>query len=181
MKTRYLRLLAVTLLFCVAVVHPQATDANARVTVDPTDAVTVRLGRSAPVAFTFHIKSGFHINSNKPASPELIPTELKFSPPEDLVVAKVQYPAGALISLPFDPNEKLSVYSGDVTVRAVVLPAPKAEAGRYTVHAELKYQACDNSACYPPKRLPVAFDVRIASGATRGRARPNAQSPHIHN
>ncbi len=181
MKTKKLLLLALTLIFSGAVVHAQATDANARVTADPINAVTVKLGQSAPVAFTFHIKPGFHINSNKPATPELIPTELKFSPPEDLVVAKVHYPAGALISFPFDPNEKLSVYSGDVTVKAMVLPAPKAAAGRYTVHAELKYQACDNNACYPPKRLPVAFDVRIAGGATSGRARPNAQSPHIHN
>jgi Disulphide bond corrector protein DsbC len=181
MKTQKLFLLGLALIFSGAVVRPQATDANARVTADPVNAVTVRLGQSAPVAFTFHIKPGFHVNSNKPASPELIPTELKFSPPEDLVVAKVQYPAGVLTSFPFDPTEKLSVYSGDVIIKATVLPAPKAAIGNYTVHAELKYQACDNSACYPPKRLPVAFDVKIGSRTRSGRARPNAQSPHIHN
>jgi hypothetical protein len=184
MKTHKFLLLGVTLIFAAPLARPQAPDAmaaNARVTADPVNSVTVRLGRSAPVAFTFHIKPGFHINSNKPASPELIPTELKFSPPEDLVVAKVRYPAGALISFPFDPKEKLSVYSGDFAVKAMVLTAPKAGAGRYTVHAELKYQACDNNACYPPKRLPVAFDVRIAGSGSSGRAHPNAQSPHIHN
>lgn len=182
MKSRYITLFAATLLLSGLAARPQSTDANARVTVDPVNPVTVAPGKSTPVAFTFHIKPGFHVNSNKPISPELIPTQLGFSPPEDLILARITYPAGVLTSFPFDPNEKLSVYSGALTVKAVVLPAPKATAGTYTVHGELKYQACDNSACYPPKRLPVQFDVKIARGSGTGKkAHPNAQSPHIHN
>lgn len=152
-----------------------------RVTVDPVSDLTVKMGQTAPVHFTIHIRPGFHVNSHEPLSPELIRTEMTFSPPEDLVIAKVKYPAGENMSFPFDPNNKLSVYSGDVTVHAVVLPQPKASPGRYTVHGELKYQACDNSSCYPPKKLPVAFNVRISSGASSGRARPTRTSPHIHN
>ncbi len=159
--------------------RPQA-DANARVSFEPINTVVVAMGKSTPVAFTFHIKQGFHVNSHQPTEQELIPTEVKFSPPEDLVIAKVQYPAGQLTSFPFDPTTKLSVYSGDFTVKAVVMTAPKATSGNYTVHGELKYQACDNNACYPPKRLPVQFDVKIGRSAARSRARPNAQSPHIH-
>jgi hypothetical protein len=30
-----------------------------------------------------------------------------------------------------------------------------AEAGAHTVNGTLRYQACDNAACYPPKSLPV--------------------------
>jgi hypothetical protein len=183
MKTTYTLLFSILLVLSGPVVRPQATDANARVTFDPVDAVTVALGRSTPLTLNFHIKPGFHVNSHQPTNPELIPTEVRFTPPPDLVIAKVQYPAGVLTSFPFDPSEKLSVYTGDVTVKALVLTAPKATAGPYTVHGELKYQACDNNACYPPKRLPIQFDVKIAkgSGATGKRAHPNAQSPHIHN
>jgi hypothetical protein len=182
MKIKSISLLALGILFSGGVVRPQTTDANARVTFDPLNTVSVVLGKSTPVAFTFHIKPGFHVNSNKPISPELIPTQLGFTPPEDLVLAKIQYPAGVLTSFPFDPTEKLSVYSGDLTVKAVVLPAPKATTGNFTVHGELKYQACDNNACYPPKRLPIQFDVKIVrGGAVVRKARPNAQSPHIHN
>jgi hypothetical protein len=182
MKTRYILLLALEVALSGSFARPQGTSTPDRVTFDPVDMVKVTMGKSTPVVFTFHIKPGFHVNSHQPAEPELIPTELKFSPPEDLVIAKVQYPAGVLTSFPFDPTQKLSVYSGDVTVKAVVLTAPKANTGNYTVHGELKYQACDNNACYPPKRLPIQFDVKIARGASAGpRARPNAQSPHIHN
>ncbi len=175
MKTHWLTLVGFML------VLPLFVCAQERVTVDPVSDLTVRLGHSAPVNFTIHIRSGFHVNSHKPITPELIPTEMFFTPPEDLVIAKVHYPSGEEMSFPFDPTNKLSVYSGDITVRALVLPQPKASPGRYTVHAELKYQACDNNACYPPKRLPVAFNVKVSSGAGRGRARATRTSPHIHN
>jgi Thiol:disulfide interchange protein DsbD, N-terminal len=148
----------------------QSVDANARVSFEPIDTVHVAMGKSTPVVFTFHIKPGFHVNSHQPTEPELIPTELKFSPPEDLVIAKVQYPAGVLTSFPFDPATKLSVYSGDVTVKATVLTAPKTTAGNHTVHGELKYQACDNNSCYPPKKLPIQFDVDVT--ASKNHKRP---------
>lgn len=177
MKTRTLIPLTAILLACAA--QAQAPE---KVTVDPISPVTVRMGSRAPLQITLHVQPGFHINSSQPLTPELIPTQVRFMPPEDLVIAKVQYPAGTLMSFPFDPTNKLSVYSGDVTVKAVVLPAPKAGAGTYTVHGELKYQACDNNSCYPPKRVPVSFAVKIASAASKGpKARPTRTSPHIHN
>ncbi len=165
------------LLFCVAV-----AEAPERVTAAPISPVTVRIGSRAPMQITLHIQPGFHINSSQPLTPELIPTQVRFTPPEDLVIGKIQYPPGVLITLPFDPATKLSVYSGDVTVKAVVFPAPKAGTGTITVHGDVKYQACDNNACYPPKRLPIAFNVKILSGGSKvPKARPTRTSPHIHN
>ena len=183
MKNTRLALIGfVALLLPGSFARPQGVDANFRVTSDPIEAVHVTMGRSTPVAFTFHIKPGFHINSHEPAQPQLIATDLRFSPPEDLVIAKKQYPEGVVSIFPSDPNAKLSVYFADFVVKAVVMAAPKATAGNYTVHGELKYQACDNSSCYPPKILPVHFDVRLGGSSVRShRARPNAQSPHIHN
>lgn len=153
------------------------------VTAVPVNAVTVRSGHPAPVTFTFHIQPGYHINSNKPLMPELIPTQLKFSlPSSDMVIGRVKYPEGQLMSFAFDPNQKLSVYSGDFSVKAVVVAPPSASTGSYTVHADLKYQACDNNACYPPKTVPLTFDVKVGTGGNGShRARPNAASPHIHN
>jgi hypothetical protein len=146
---------------------------------EPLNTVSLTRGHSTPLEFTFHVKNGYHINSSKPLTEELIPTSLGFSPPPDLVIAKVQYPAGQLTSFPFDPTQKLSVYSGDVVIKAAIITQPNASPGTYTVHGEFKYQACDNNACYPPKKLPVQFDVKVAK-ATGTRAHGNKQSPHIH-
>jgi len=155
---------------------------RAYVEFEPLATIAVTPGHTTPVQFTFHVKEGYHINSNKPTTNELIPTTLGFTPPPDLVIAKVQYPPGQMTSFPFDPTEKLSVYSGDLTIRAVIIPQRHAPSGTYTVHGEFKYQACDNNACYPPKKLPFTFNVKVGTrSAGVKKARPTATSPHIHN
>jgi hypothetical protein len=47
------------------------------------------------------------------------------------------------------------------------------------LRGNLKYQACDNAACYPPKQLPVEFEVKIAKDVPPPTKNP-AQSPHAH-
>jgi len=158
-----------------------STQNRTYVQVDPVDMVAVQQGKNAPLQFKFHIRNGYHINSNQPTEPELIPASLGFTPPPDLVIAKVQYPTGEMTSFPFDPTQKLSVYTGDVIVNAVMITQPNAPLGTYTVHGEFKYQACDNNACYPPKKLPVQFDVKVSKSIKKKRATTNAQSPNIHN
>ena len=127
-------------------------------------------GRSAPVQFTFHVQDPYHVNSSQPLAEELIPTQLHFSLPGEIAIGRMQYPAGKLMSFPFDPNTKLSVYSGDFVIRGLVMAPLKAATGTYTIHGELKYQACDNNSCYPPKKLPFTFNVRVG-GPTRSKAR----------
>jgi Disulphide bond corrector protein DsbC len=182
MKSRLLTFTGiVALLACGALLaqNDASTQNRGYVEFEPLDTVTLSSGHTTPVQFTFHVKSGYHINSSKPLTEELIPTSIGFTPPPDLVIAKVQYPAGQLTSFPFDPSQKLSVYSGDVIIKAAIIPQPNAASGTYTVHGEFKYQACDNNACYPPKKLPVQFNVKLAkAGGTH--ARPNKQSPHVH-
>src|SRR5579884_616432 len=127
----------------------------------PTNTVVVSPGHSAPVQFTFRVKDPYHINSSQPTVEELIPTQLHFSLPGEVAVGKMTYPAGKMMSFPFDPSTKLSVYSGDFVIRGMVAAPSQAAQGTYTVHGELRYQACDNNACYPPKKLPFTFDVKI--------------------
>jgi hypothetical protein len=144
--------------------------------------IAVTPGHSAPVQFTFHVQPPYHINSSQPLTEELIPTQLHFSLPPEVAFGKLQYPAGQMMSFPFDPSTKLSVYSGDFVVKGIVIAPGQASSGTYTIHGELKYQACDNNACYPPKKLPFTFNVKVSSGSKGGpKARPTKTSPHIHN
>ena len=152
----------------------------AKVTVAAGTVVTVRSGSTATVHLPFRVVPGFHINSHKPGSELLIPTVLHMDPPTDIEIAKIEYPSGRELSFDFAPNEKLNVYAGDFDVSAMVRPARNTSPGRYRVHGNLRYQACDNRACYPPTQVPVAFDVKVLKPAsTRVRRNPR-QSPHIH-
>jgi hypothetical protein len=149
------------------------------VTLAPIDPVTVTRGKGAPVSLHFRVAPGFHINSNTPKSEFLIPTALKMDAPTDIALTRTSYPAGKDMSFPFAPDEPLNVYTGDFTVTMTVRPLHTVPAGKYAIHGDLKYQACDNAACYPPKHLPVEFEVKVLKGATSGGKNP-AQSPHAH-
>jgi hypothetical protein len=149
------------------------------VTLAPVQTLTVTRGKGGEVRLNFRVASGFHINSNTPKSEFLIPTALKMDAPTDIALTKVSYPAGAEMSFPFAPDEPLSVYSGDFTVTMTVRPLHTVQPGKYAIHGQLKYQACDNAACYPPKQLPVDFEVKVLKNATVGGKNP-AQSPHAH-
>ena len=151
-----------------------------RVTAGPAGPVRVRAGSAAKVELPFRVAPGFHINSNQPKSDLLIPTLVHLDPPTDILVGKVEYPAGKDVSFSFAPTEKLNVYQGDFAVTALVSAARRTSPGRYRVRGALKYQACDDRACYPPTSVPVAFDVQVLKAlSTRTRHNP-AQSPHIH-
>ena len=131
------------------------------VTMAPVSKVQVKAGNTANVELDFRIGSEFHINSNHPKSDLLIPTALKLNASDPVSVAALKYPAGQELSFPFAPTEKLSVYSGDFTITVVVKAPAKAASGSYPVSGELRFQACDRSACYPPRSIPVKFEVTV--------------------
>jgi len=149
------------------------------VTLSPPGVTTITRGKPGTVELRFHINSGFHVNSNTPKSEFLIPTALKLDAPTDIMVGKITYPAGEEMSFPFSPDEKLSVYTGEFPLTVVVRPLSIVVPGKYMLHGELKYQACDNAACYPPKKLPVEFEVKVVKGPPPAHKNP-AQSPHVH-
>lgn len=151
-----------------------------RVSVAPIPLVTATRTLQTIVSVNFRVARGFHINSNQPKSEFLIPTALKMDPPTDIVLGKIEYPAGEDLSFPFSPDEKLSVYSGDFTVNLAVHPLRSVVPGRYVMHGVLRYQACDNAQCFPPKTLPVNVNIKVVKEKATGRRNP-AQSPHIHN
>jgi hypothetical protein len=150
------------------------------VTLASAPVVTVAQGKASTVPITFNVAGGYHINSNRPKSDYLIPTALKVDAATDIVIGKTTYPDGQDMSFAFAPDEKLNVYTGNFRIDVLVRPLRSVQPGKYAVHGTLRYQACDNKACYPPKNLPLSFDVRIAEAKAAPKANP-AQSPHAHN
>jgi hypothetical protein len=146
----------------------------------PSPTVNVAAGSSTTVQLRFRVVPGDHINSSQPKSVLLIPTKLALNPPTDIAVGKVSYPVGQDLSFAFAPDEKLNVYTGEFAVSALLRPARSASTGTVRVHGELRYQACNDRACFPPKKLPVDFDVNVTRAHSLGTRRNPGQSPHIH-
>jgi Disulphide bond corrector protein DsbC len=158
----------------------KAMSSAARVTVAPVPLVTTMRTKDTMVDLDFRVASGFHINSNAPKSEFLIPTKLNMDVPTDIALGKIEYPAGQDLSFPFSPDEALNVYTGDFTVKLAVHPLKTVVPGKYVMHGFLRYQACDNGQCFPPKNLPVSFELNPLKEPPGHRANP-AQSPHVHN
>ena len=127
----------------------------------PPEPVALAPGGSTRVELRFRVSPGYHINSSQPRSEFLIPTRLKLSPPAGLMPGSVVYPEGKDLSFVFSPKEKLNVYAGEFLVRAELRALGSAPAGSYRVPGELRYQACNDRACFPPAKLPVEFDVTV--------------------
>ncbi len=155
-------LFGLTVFLLAALAFAQAPgDRQPSVIMAPVDNVQLRAGATANLALDFRVGTDFHINSNKPRADYLIPTVLKLNPSDPVAVADVKYPAGEDMTFAFSPNEKLSVYSGDFSIDTVLKAPATAAAGTYPVKGELRFQACDRSACYPPKSIPVQFQVTV--------------------
>jgi len=117
--------------------------------------VTVPAHKSTRVELHFRIAPGLHINSHNPSDKFLIPTELKLPADSGVKLEDAKYPAGAAFALPADPDTKLNVYTGEFSIDARVI----AEPGDHLVQAKLRYQACDQSQCMPPRTITVPIDV----------------------
>ena len=117
--------------------------------------ISVPAGKASPVALHFRIKENLHINAHAPREQFLIPTVLSIPESSGVRLASAAYPAGADYTLPADPNEKLLVYTGEFTIDAKIVATP----GDHLVEAKLRYQACDQNACMPPKTITVPIDV----------------------
>jgi hypothetical protein len=150
------------------------------VTMAPVDTLTAQRAAQTPVTLEFRVSSGFHINSNAPNDEFLIPTALRMDLPTDIILGKIDYPAGKDLTFPFSPDKKLNVYNGDFAIKLIVHPLHSVNPGKYVVHGQLRYQACDNAQCFPPKSLPVNFEVKVTKEPPGPHKNP-AQSPHVHN
>lgn len=117
--------------------------------------VTVPAGKSSVVELHFRVADGLHINSHTPRSSLLIPTNFVMPEEPGVRVGTVDFPAGTDYSFSFSPREKLSVYVGEFVLTAHVTAQP----GQHLLEAKLRYQACDSNSCYPPRTIPVAFNI----------------------
>ena len=117
--------------------------------------VTVPAGKASPVTLHFRIRQNLHINSHSPRAEYLIPTVFSIPENSSVRLADAAYPAGTDFTLPAAPDEKLLVYTGDFAIQAKIV----ASAGNHLVEAKLRYQACDQNQCLPPKTITVPIDV----------------------
>lgn len=118
------------------------------------------------IAVVADIASGFHMNSHKPTDDYLIATTLKAQLPAGFELIDTIYPKGKLEKFSFSPNHPLDVYSENVTLVLRLSAKSAAALGPTEIPMVLRYQACNDSACLPPVKLPVSAKFDLAEEGT---------------
>ena len=128
--------------------------------VPPETPLMARAGATFEVTLRFEVASGYHINSNKPTLDYLIPTRLEWSSSKLKHLGDI-FPQAVLRSFSFAPQKRLAVYEGRQTLKSRFAVPAEAPAGRLTLQGKLRYQACDDKACYPPASVDFQVPVEI--------------------
>ena len=128
--------------------------------------VMQRNGDDVRGTVTAAIANGWHINSVAPLDDFVIATTLTF---ENADLTNVSFPPHELKDFTFSGGKKLAVYEGTISIPF----AAKLKPGATSIHATLRYQACNDSVCLPPKS--VSADISATPSAAPAAA-PKASS-----
>lgn len=131
----------------------------------------VARGNAFEVAVEVGIMAGFHMNAHKPSEDYLIPTVLTAKLPAGFKESETSYPEGVEKKLSF-ADKPLLVYTNRFTIRTKISVSSNAPLGKVKLPFTLQYQACNDSVCLPPVRIPVTAMVEVANAGTKTQKMP---------
>ena len=130
------------------------------------DPVSGRLrAGGAEAVVELSVAPGWHINAHTPRDEFLIATTLEIVPPPGQKVAEIAWPQPVERTLAFAPGKPLLLYEGQVRLSAPL--SGTAAAGGPPLRARLRFQACNDTTCLPPRTLELTAE-EAARGAAAG-------------
>lgn len=125
----------------------------------PPSKVVTKRGSAAQARVVVQLQNGYHVNSNTPSDDYLIPLRLTWTPAA-LEPSGTVYPKARLEKYQFS-QKPLSVFTGNFElVTSFKVPAT-AQRGPGILLGKLRYQACNDNACFPPKTVEVRLPYEI--------------------
>jgi hypothetical protein len=116
-------------------------------------------GSSVQAKLKVSIQPGFHANSNTPSEDYLIPMKLTWTP-GPLESPTVTYPKGQMEKYEFS-DKPISVYTGNFELTTSFKVPANAPVSPAVMSGKLRYQACNNKSCFPPKTVEVKLPVQV--------------------
>jgi thiol:disulfide interchange protein DsbD len=128
---------------------------------------TATPGSEVHVALRVQLPEGYHMNSNKPRDPMLIPVVLTVpapdqSLPEGVSVTEIVFPKPTDLEQR-GADQPLSVFEREFAIGVVLKLDSTVKAGKISVPARLRYQACDETMCYIPTRVDTGWEFTVGS------------------
>jgi thiol:disulfide interchange protein len=131
-------------------------------------------GSSVRAALQVRIPDRYHVQSDAPRDPTLIPTALTVDAPPGITVAEVVFPQPTEFTQ-IGQAEPLLVFEHEFTIGVRFDLAADIVPGALAVPARLQYQACDDRLCYAPVTTELTWSLAIVGDEA---PRP-AQHPEV--
>lgn len=122
-------------------------------------------GEKCEFVVILEIQEGWHINANPPSPDNMIATAVTIKSKEGTKQLEVKYPKGKKFALE-DLPDPLSVYEGEVQIRGEIEAAKTAAGKKDEVEFQIRYQACNDKNCLPPKTLKLPGVLEIVAPGT---------------
>lgn len=116
-------------------------------------------GKRVSLAVDVAPKAKMHVYS--PGQEGYINISLTLDADPSVTPAKAKYPAGEKLYMPLLKETQL-VYAKPFRIAQDVVVRPAPGAASMTIKGTLRYQACDDTVCYLPVNVPLAWTVKIA-------------------
>jgi DsbC/DsbD-like thiol-disulfide interchange protein len=123
----------------------------------------IRAGSPATIALHVRLPKEVHVQSNKPRDPSLIPTVLTLELPAGITVTSIEYPAASDLSQP-GRKEPLAVYGNEFAITVRLSLAAGLRESEVAIPGVLRYQACNDSVCFPPARESTTWTLDVKPG-----------------
>ena len=120
---------------------------------------TAARGKATRGTITLSIPGELHVNSSRPDSQYAIPTTVRLT----AVGARVSgptYPRGVNRKFAFSEGT-INVYEGTVRFPFTVTVPAGFKGNTVRVRAVVRYQACTNEVCYPPRNKEVTVTAQV--------------------
>jgi len=121
---------------------------------------TVTRGSAAKATVYLTLPGGLHANSNAPHTEYAIPTVVRASAAKGVKIGPVIYPRGHNKKFAFS-EQPINVYEGRVPFTFTVTVPATFKGSTVKVTASVKYQACTEEVCYPPKTKAVTLTAAV--------------------
>ena len=138
----------------------------------------VHAGADARAALQVTLPDGFHVQSNKPRDPLLIPTALTIDAPAGVSVTEVVFPAPVDVKL-IGVDQPLAVFERSFAIGVRLAVAPTVAPGDVVVPARLTYQACNDTTCFAPTTATAEWKLRIVPAGAKTTATHRDVLDHI--
>lgn len=123
------------------------------------DKGVVSRGDTAKGRLVMTIPGGLHVNSNRPSSQYAIATTVRVTA-AGVRLGPVMYPRGKNRRFQFS-DEPINVYEGSTVFRFAIRIPETFRGNTIRVRASVRYQACTDEVCYPPRSKDVILTALV--------------------